>query len=83
MGLRGEAQFLKSEKRSGRLAGMWLMFRCPNTGREVQSSIETTEKALCRLGTLHISVWCEHCGAPHTISAAEAWVGLVRDSADA
>jgi hypothetical protein len=51
-----------------------LIFSCPETGRDVQTAIETTDDILRRMGTLQISVWCPHCFVSHQIVARNAWV---------
>jgi hypothetical protein len=51
-----------------------LVYRCPATRRQVTSEIQTTAKALARLGALKLSLWCPHCANPHTVCANEAAV---------
>jgi hypothetical protein len=51
-----------------------LVYRCPTTHRQVTSEIQTTAKALARLGALKLSLWCPHCDDAHTVCASEAAV---------
>jgi hypothetical protein len=51
-----------------------LVYRCPTTHRQVTSAIQTTAKALARLGALKLSLWCPHCDDAHTVCAREAAV---------
>ena len=54
-----------------------LVYRCPTTHRQVKSDIETTAKALARLGALKLSLWCPHCDDAHAIRASEAGVQAI------
>src|SRR5262245_13826883 len=49
-----------------------LMYKCPDTGRAVRTSIQTNNKTLKGLAAFKISVWCPHCAAPHQIAGTEA-----------
>jgi hypothetical protein len=51
-----------------------LIYRCPETKRMVRSPIETTDTTLQRMGSLQLSLWCEHCGISHAIAAKDASV---------
>jgi hypothetical protein len=49
-------------------------FRCPNTGREVTTGIDTDRSQLQRMRTLKISVFCSDCAGGHGIPANEMFV---------
>ena len=51
-----------------------LTYKCPKTGDFVETTIETTEDVLRRLGQFKLSVWCTHCQEPHQIMGADAFV---------
>ena len=51
-----------------------LMYKCPDSGRAVRTSILTNSKMLKRLGAFKLSVWCPHCGASHQIAGNDASV---------
>lgn len=63
---------LLSMQQSGEIAV--LVYRCPTTHRQVTSAIQTTAKALARLGALKLSLWCPHCDDAHTVCARDAAV---------
>ena len=50
-----------------------LTYRCPQTGLEVQTAIETSKDVLRRMDLLQISLWCPHCQISHQIAARRAW----------
>jgi hypothetical protein len=49
-------------------------FRCPNTGREVTTGINTDRSQLQRMRTLKISVFCSDCAGGHGIPANEMFL---------
>jgi hypothetical protein len=51
-----------------------LIYRCPNSGKSVRTSIETSGKDIRRLASFKLSVWCPHCQDAHTILGADATV---------
>jgi len=51
-----------------------LIYRCPNSGKSVRTSIETSGKEIRRLATFKLSVWCPHCQDAHTILGKDASV---------
>jgi hypothetical protein len=53
-----------------------LIYECPQTKQMVQTSIETSEGELQRMGGLKISVWCPHCLTGHRIVAKDAWASV-------
>jgi hypothetical protein len=46
-----------------------LTYLCPETKQVVDTSVETTESELRRLGSLRLSLWCPHCQTGHSIKA--------------
>jgi hypothetical protein len=56
-------------------------FRCPNTGREVTTGIDTDHAQLARMRKLKISVSCPDCPDGHGIPADEMY--LVGETAPA
>jgi hypothetical protein len=49
-------------------------FRCPNTGREVTTGIDTHRSQLQRMRTLKILVFCPDCADGHGIRANEMFL---------
>ena len=49
-------------------------YRCPTSGEEVTTAIETANDVLVRMRALDLTiwVWCPHCMAGHQIKPAEA-----------
>jgi hypothetical protein len=49
-------------------------YRCPETGEEVTTAIETSKDTLVKMRAMDLTmwVWCPHCMAGHQIKAAEA-----------
>jgi hypothetical protein len=49
-------------------------YRCPTTGEEVTTAIETSKDTLVKMRAMDLAmwVWCPHCMAGHQIKAAEA-----------
>jgi hypothetical protein len=58
-----------------------LTYRCPDTGLFVQTSIQTSQAELKRLGQFKLSLGCPHCQAAHQIVAANAFVTEQVDAA--
>lgn len=42
-----------------------LIFICPQTGRQIETGIETDEDTLARVQRISMRVQCEHCGRQH------------------
>ena len=53
-----------------------VVYRCPSTGSEVETAIESDNVTLMRMQSskLNIWVWCPHCMAGHQIRADEAHI---------
>lgn len=51
-----------------------LKFRCPNSFREVETSIKTDDPTLQQMHRMKLSLWCPHCNSPHQVLATEAFV---------
>lgn len=51
-----------------------IILRCPITGREYASNIETDEATFLRLPDIKMTAHCPHCGVDHTWSLREAWL---------
>ena len=49
-----------------------IILRCPVTGREYASNIETDEETFLRLPDIKMKAHCPHCGADHTWSLRKA-----------
>ena len=49
-------------------------YKCPSSGEEVETAIETRKDVLVRMRTMDLTlwVWCPHCMAGHQIHPAEA-----------
>ena len=49
-------------------------YRCPTTGEDVSTAIETKTDVLVKMRALDLSiwVWCPHCMAGHQIKPADA-----------
>ena len=49
-------------------------YKCPTSGEEVTTAIETAKDVLVRMRNLDLSiwVWCPHCMAGHQIKPADA-----------
>jgi hypothetical protein len=52
-----------------------LKYKCPNTLRDVTTSIETNAERLARLGDLKISVACPNCMGGHIVPANQMHFG--------
>ena len=51
-----------------------LGYRCPTSGENVTTTIETSKDTLVRMRAMGLSiwVWCPHCIAGHQIKSADA-----------
>jgi hypothetical protein len=49
-------------------------YRCPKTGEEVTTAIETSKDTLVKMRAMDLTmwVWCPHCMAGHQIKSADA-----------
>ena len=49
-------------------------YRCPTSGEDVSTAIETSKDTLVKMRAMDLTiwVWCPHCMAGHQIKAAEA-----------
>jgi hypothetical protein len=49
-------------------------YRCPTSGEEVTTAIETGNDTLVKMRTMDLTiwVWCPHCMAGHVIKTADA-----------
>lgn len=49
-------------------------YRCPSSGEDVTTAIETSKDTLVKMRTMDLTiwVWCPHCMAGHQINPAEA-----------
>jgi hypothetical protein len=57
--------------------GAWavLVYRCPNSNRQVTTEIATTAQAVSRLGSLKLSLWCPYCETGHIVCASDTHIG--------
>jgi hypothetical protein len=46
-----------------------LSYRCPNTLKEIETSIDTDPAALVRMGNLKVGVVCPYCPGGHVVTA--------------
>ena len=49
-------------------------YRCPTSGEEVMTAIETSKDTLVKMRAMDLTmwVWCPHCMAGHQIKPADA-----------
>jgi len=49
-------------------------YRCPTSGEEVTTAIETSKDTLVKMRAMDLTmwVWCPHCMAGHQIKSADA-----------
>ena len=49
-------------------------YRCPTSGEEVTTAIETSKDTLVKMRTMDLTmwVWCPHCMAGHQIKPVDA-----------
>jgi hypothetical protein len=59
-------------------------YRCPASGEEVTTAIETGNDTLVKMRSLDLTiwVWCPHCMAGHQIKPADAVLEGERPTAD-
>lgn len=57
-----------------------LKFRCPNSLRDVQTSIETDDVTLHAMRVMKFSLWCPYCQLSHEVPATEAFVDATSDT---
>jgi hypothetical protein len=52
-------------------------YRCPTSGEDVTTAIQTSKDTLARMRALELSiwVWCPHCLAGHKINPGDARIG--------
>jgi hypothetical protein len=60
-----------------------LMFRCPNTGRELSTGIEMDAATFEQLPDIRSQIKCPACSLDHVWSTSEAWLGNPAPSAPA
>ena len=51
-----------------------LTYSCPETTRPVRTGIVADTATIERLSLFKLSVWCPHCGTPHTILGKQAGI---------
>jgi hypothetical protein len=54
-----------------------LKYRCPHSGREVETSIRTDDGTLGEMYRMMLSFWCPHCNDSHRIKASDAYIDAV------
>jgi hypothetical protein len=57
-----------------------LVFRCPQTGLEMNTGIETTYETLAGAWARRVQVRCEHCGGDHPVAVRDGYIR--RNAAD-
>ena len=64
---------LTMEWRGGGVMGV-VGYRCPASGEDVTTAIETSKDTLVRMRAMDLTiwVWCPHCMAGHQIKPADA-----------
>ena len=60
-----------------------VMFRCPNTGRELSTGVEMDAATFERLPNIRSQIRCPVCNLDHTWSTGEVWLGNPAPSAPA
>ena len=73
---------LPMEWRGGRRMGV-VGYRCPTSGENVTTAIETSKDTLVKMRAMDLTiwVWCPHCMAGHQIKPADAVLeGEIRSS---
>jgi hypothetical protein len=60
-------------------------YRCPTSGKQVTTAIETSKDTLVKMRDMDLSiwVWCQHCMAGHQIRPSEATLEDEKKTADA
>jgi predicted RNA-binding Zn-ribbon protein involved in translation (DUF1610 family) len=48
-----------------------LIFRCPDTGRDIVSGINTDQESLSHVQQLPVSLFCPNCGKVHRLAARD------------
>ena len=51
-----------------------VMIRCPNTGAEVPTGLETDASSFASLPEIATQMTCRSCGAVHSWTRGEAWL---------
>ena len=51
-----------------------LKYRCPRSGREVETSIRTDDGTLGEMYRMMLSFWCPHCNDSHRVRASDAYI---------
>lgn len=51
-----------------------LKYRCPHSGREVETSIRTDDGTLGEMYRMMLSFWCPHCNDSHRVRASDAYI---------
>ena len=56
-----------------------LTYNCPETTRPVRTGIIADTATIEKLSFFKLSVWCPHCGTPHTILGKQASISHSHD----
>jgi hypothetical protein len=62
------------ERRNRERAMSMVMIRCPKTGAEVPTGLETDASSFASLPEVETEVSCRSCGAVHTWTRRDAWL---------
>jgi hypothetical protein len=57
-------------------------YRCPSTGEDVTTAIETADDVLVRMRAMNLTLWlwCPHCLAGHQIKPADAMLEMENEA---
>ena len=59
-----------------------LKYKCPKSGRQVTTSIETDTVTLLEMRHMKLSVWCPHCWTSHQIKCPDAYLDPMVQAAE-
>lgn len=69
-----EAERLERFQSRSRHAIGPLVFRCPDTGQEMDPGIETSYDSIACAWAKVVQVQCEHCGREHSVPVQEGYI---------
>lgn len=52
-----------------------LTFRCPRTGKTIETGIETDQYTLIAVRTISMRMRCEHCSCEHAFQVEDGYLG--------
>ena len=54
-----------------------LLFRCPNSGRTIDSGVHTDETSLAKVRSLSVKLYCPICNTTHLMRAGDGEVDTI------